>query len=117
MDYPEGKIRAAVQTVLGLLAQKQYRALANLSAPGPEHLQAEDIERTIESYPGTVRMPRENELKFDVVKVEGLSPKQFSVDAQVFTMEQGGSDLTARLTVIDKTGDDYEIVFYDVWVM
>ena len=117
MDYPEGKIRAAVQTILGLLTQKQYQALANLTAPGREHLQEEDIQRTIESYPGTVRMPDENELSFDVVEVEGLSPRQFSVDAPVFTVEEGRSDLTARMTVIDEKGDDYQVVFYDVWVM
>lgn len=117
MDYPEGKIRAAVQTVLGLLTQKQYKALAELTAPGPEHLRAEDIQRTMESYPGTVRMPDENELKFDVVEVEGQSPRQFSVDAPVFTMEEGRSDLTARMTVIDEKGEDYQVVFYDVWVM
>jgi len=117
MDYPEKKIRAAVQTVLDLLTQKQYQELANLTAPGREHLQAEDIKRTMESYPGTVRIPDENELKFDVVEVEGLSPRQFSVDAPVFTLEEGRSDLTARMTVIDGTGDDFKIVFYDVWVM
>ena len=62
-------------------------------------------------------MPDENELKFDVVEVEGRSPRQFSVDAPVFTVEEGHSDLTARMTVIDSNGEDYEIVFYDVWVM
>lgn len=117
MDYPGEKIRAAVQIVLGMLAQKQYQALANLTAPGADHLQAEDIKRTMESYPGTVRMPDENELKFDVVEVEGVWPRQFSVDAPVFTVEEGRSDLTARMTVIDEKDDDYKIVFYDVWVM
>ena len=117
MDYPEMKIGAAVQSVLDLLTQKQYHALANLTAPGPEHLQAEDIERTMESYPGTVRMPDESELKFDVVEVEGLSPRQFSVNAPLFTVEEGRSDLTARMTVIDEKGEDYQVVFYDVWVM
>jgi hypothetical protein len=117
MDYPEMKIRAAVQSVLDLLTQKQYHALANLTAPGPEHLQAEDIERTMESYRGTVRMPDESELKFDVVEVEGLSPRQFSVNAPLFTVEEGRSDLTARMTVIDEKGEDYQVVFCDVWVM
>lgn len=117
MDYPEGKIRAAVQAVLGLLTQKQYQALSDLTAQGQEHLRAEDIQRTMESYPGTVRMPDESELKFDVVEVEGLSPRQFSVDAPVFTVEEGSSDLTARMTVIDEKGEDYQVVFYDVWVM
>lgn len=117
MDYPEVKIRAAVQTVLGLLAEKQYQALANLTAPGPDHLQAEDIQRTMETYPGTARMPNEDELRFEVVEVEGLSPRQFSVDAPVFTVEEGRSDLTARMTVVDEDGEDYQVVFYDVWVM
>jgi hypothetical protein len=117
MDHLEGKIRAAVQDVLSLLTHKQYQALANLTAPGPQRLQAEDIQRTMESYPGTVRMPDENELKFDVVEVEGMSPRQFSVDAPVFTVEEGRSDLTARMTVIDEKGDTYRVVFYDVWVM
>lgn len=117
MEYPEVKIRGAARTVLNLLAEKQYQALADLTAPGPEHLQAEDIRRTIEEYPGTVRVPDDTELTFDVVEVEGRSPRQFSVDVPVFTVEEGRSDLTARMTVVDKSGEDYAVVFYDVWVM
>ncbi|MCA2971163.1 MAG: hypothetical protein INH43_21815 [Acidobacteriaceae bacterium] len=49
MDYPARKIRA-VQTVQVLLTQKQYHALANLTAPGPEHLQAEDPWDTAPRY-------------------------------------------------------------------
>ncbi len=117
MNSPKEKIRAAVHTILDLLTPKQYQALASLTAPGPGHLQAEDIRRTMESYRGTVRMPDENELKFDVVEVEGPSPREFSVDASVFTVEEGRSDLTARMTVIDGNGEDYQVVFHDVWVM
>lgn len=117
LEYPETKIRGAVRTILHLLAEKQFEALADLTAPGPEHLQAEDIRQTMERYSGLVRVPDDTELRFDVVEVEGKSPRQFSVDAPIFTVEEGRSDLTARMTVTDKPGDDFEIVFYDVWVM
>lgn len=117
MDYPEAKIRKAVVSVLGLLVQKEYQAVAALTAAGAKQLQAEDIERTMESYPGTMRMPDENELEFDVVQVEGMWPRQFSVDAPVFTFEEGRSDLTARMTVVDEEGESYQVIFYDVWVM
>jgi hypothetical protein len=62
-------------------------------------------------------MPSDSEMIFDVIEVEGRIPRQFSVDAPVFTLEEGRSDLTARMTVLDGPDDEFDVVFYDVWVM
>lgn len=99
---------------MSLLAQRDYKALAILTA---NCLEAEDIKRAVEAYPGTIRMPGESELAFDVVPIEGRHPRQFSIDAPVFTTEECPSDLTARMTVIDRPGDQFEVILYDIWVM
>ena len=117
LDLHAQKIRSAARLVLTLLAKKQFSTLSDLTAHGPDHLKAEDIQRTIESYPGTLRIPDENELILDVVEVENSIPRKFSVYAAVFTEEEGRSDLTARMMVTDNPGDGYEVAFYDVLVM
>ena len=62
-------------------------------------------------------MPSDLELSFDVIAIKDRTPAQFSVDAPVFTIEECPSDLTARMTVIDKPGNDFDMVLYDIWVM
>jgi hypothetical protein len=111
------KIRTAVRLILQLLANQDYAALSNLTAEGPHHLEPEDIARTIRSYPGTVRIPTESEMTFDVIAIEGSVPRQYIVDAPVFTVEEGKSDLTVRMAAVESPGDKLEVIFYDVWVM
>jgi hypothetical protein len=111
------KLRSAVRLVHTLLAERNYVGLSDLSTPGPEHLDADDIERTIGNYAGTVRMPSETELTFDAIEVNRSIPRTFSVDAPLFTIEEGRSDLTARIIVIVGPGDDFQLIYYDAWVM
>jgi hypothetical protein len=35
----------------------------------------------------------------------------------LFTLEEGPSDLIARMIVVNKSGDDLDVIFYDAWVM
>ena len=112
----EEKLRSAAIRILILLAQGNYKALADLTEPGPARLTDADIARAANDYPGTMRLPRFNELVIDAVEVRGSSPRIFLVDTTVFTVEEGASDLTARLEVIDGPDDDYELKFYDLLV-
>lgn len=115
-DHLTEKLRAAVRRTLTLLAERNYDALSKLTAP-ESHLKAEEIESALRRYPGIVRMPSESELTFDAIEVKGSCPRSFSVDAAVFTVEEGKSDLTARITVRDAPGDDFEVIYHDTWVM
>ena len=117
VDTNDLKIRSAARFVLNLLTQKDYASLSDLTAPGPVHLNADDIQRTIESYPATIRLPEESELVIDVVELENSFPRQYSVDVAVFTVEEGRSDLTVRMIVTDNPDGGYAVVFYDVLVM
>jgi hypothetical protein len=117
MQSVDEKLRAAVQMILRLFAEQNYSALANLTTGEKKRLRASEIAHAIQSYPATIRMPTETELTFDSVEVAGSDPRQYLVDAPLFTIEEGRSDLTARMTVIDRPGDDFEVVFYDAWVM
>ena len=117
MDYPEEKIRTAIRLVMGLLVQGAYGALADISSPARNRLDPEDIARTIADYPGKLRLPAETELLYDVVEIQDSRPRRFSVDAPVFTIEEGRSDLTLRMVVTEQEGDGFEVEFYDVWVM
>lgn len=113
----ERKLKAAVQMVSELIVEKNYTALSDLTENGPRKLSAEDFRMTIEDYPAVLRMPTAAEMSFDAIEIEDSSPPQYSVDAPLFTIEEGRSDLKFRMTVIDGGADAFAIVLYDVWVM
>ncbi len=62
-------------------------------------------------------MPAAAEMSFDAIEVEDSSPPQYSVDAPLFTIQEGRSDLMFRMAVIDGEAEAFTIVHYDVWVM
>lgn len=117
MGLSSEKARSAVHFILTLIVSENYAALSDLTAEGPEHLEPDELKKSIKSYPGSIRMPTEAEITFDVTAVEGSEPQRYIVDAPVFTMEEGKSDLTVRMTVVDKPGQEFDVIFYDAWVM
>lgn len=102
--------------ILTLLADKNYDTLAKLTEDGQNRLLPDEIAATARGYPGTIKVPAEEDLIIDVVEVEGSSPRCFMVDAVVFTVEEGPSDLTARMIVVDSAAEPCQVVFYDLLV-
>ena len=110
------KLNITVKTVSDYLAQGAYEELERLS--NGVRLTAREIQTAVESYGRKiVPLPDEAYGDLDVVEVDGVEPKQWSVNVPVFTVEEGMSDLTLELTVIDSYSDSYKVEVDDLHVL
>jgi hypothetical protein len=89
----------AVTTVLSLMVQKQYSELETLT--NGKRLSAAEIERAIEEYGRKLIMPPHGINIENAIEVKGSSPKIYSVVVALWTIEEGQSDLSVEMTVID----------------
>ena len=80
-------------------------------------LTANEIKRAVDQYHRTlVEIPDGAFDLTDVVEVKGALPKQWSIRMPLWTEEEGRSDLTLELTVIQE-GDDFRIELDDIHVL
>lgn len=99
-----------VQEIIKLLAKEEYEVLATASKG--VRLSAEEIQEAVAAYGGRIVMPPEVTYALcDVIEIELPGPRQWSVNFDLWTEEEGRSDLTLELTLIDNGMDelDFEI--------
>jgi hypothetical protein len=102
--------------MLRLMVGKDYAALHDLSHG--IRLTATEIKTAIREYGRTVRMPPELEdNQFDVLAISNTAPQQWSVNVDLWTHEEGRSDLTLSLTLIDTGTDKYDVEIDDIHVL
>jgi|688.fasta_scaffold05036_16 hypothetical protein len=91
-------INTAVEHVVNLLAERRYSDLEELTRS--RRLTATQIEHAIKEYGREVISPPHVELlDADIVQVEGVSPPRYSVRYDLWTKEEGRSDLSIELTI------------------
>lgn len=98
------KITHELKNLLKLLINKNYSALELKT--GRVRLSADEIKIAIEQYGRTPVFPPEeafNEL--DLVEVLNSGPKRYSLRFDLWTKEEGRSDLTLEATVIENNGE------------
>ncbi|MDZ7813652.1 MAG: hypothetical protein U5L74_11245 [Ideonella sp.] len=96
----DAHIRAAVEDIYGYLARGEYDALARKT--GGVRLGAAEIERAVRDYRFTIAAwPHAGDLPIDVVEVNDASPRAWSVQATAYTLEEGRSDLTLEMTLVE----------------
>jgi hypothetical protein len=91
-------IEGTVRYVYELLLEKKYKELEEFT--DSKRLSAYEIRYSIEEY-GFQLIQYPNEIKLDVIEVTGSNPKEWSVVAPIYTDEEGMSDLSIELSVID----------------
>ena len=104
------KAEATVCHVVGLLAAGDYRALEQLSGGG---LSAHEVRQSVEDYGRSV-LPSPFEMG-EPVAVTG--PRAWAVDMDLHTAEEGRSDLTLSLTLLDDPGPLYGVRLDDLHVL
>ena len=110
------KLNFAVKTVTDYLAQGEYEELERLS--NGIRLKANEIETAVVDYGRKIEpLPDTVYEELDVVEVDGSEPKQWSVNVPVFTFEEGRSDLTLELTIIDSCSGLYTVEVDDLHVL
>ncbi len=112
MNYPFGQ---TVKSVVHLLVAANYEQLEELTSG--TRLTAADMARVIREYGRVLIAPPEHAYEdLDVVQVRNASPARWSVRMSLWTVEEGRSDLSLELTIIEcPTG--YAVELDDIHVL
>lgn len=109
------RITKTAQSIVEMLVERHYTELERLS--GGVRLSAQAIELAVSQYGRTLcRVPAERWPDLDVVEVTGAVPARFSVRVDLWTSEEGRSDLSLELTLIDD-GETLAVEIDDLHVL
>jgi hypothetical protein len=109
------RIVKVVDQVITLLATAQYDAAAKLSHR--KRLSAREIRGAIAQYGRRLIIgPPEQLEKIDAIEIRDSKPRAWSIQVPLWTKEEGRSDLTLELTVIDN-GHRMEVQIDDIRVL
>lgn len=93
------KIERTIRHVVALLVAGMY---ARLERESLGRLSAKMLEEAVSDHGRTLVMPPEAEFgKIDIIEISGASPARHSVRFDLWTDEEGRSDLTIELTLVD----------------
>ena len=110
------KLERTVVRVVELLVQGKYEELESLSKTN--RLTAQDLERAVADYGRSLTMPPMESLKqANVIEIGGSKPTKWYVGIDLWTVEEGRSDLTLELTLTDSLSDLYHIEVDDLHVL
>ena len=102
------KLKATVQRVVSLLARGEYEALERLT--NGERLTAAEIREGVRDYGGSLVLPPDEAFdNLDVVEIEGEQPRAWGVRVDLWTAEEGRSDLTLELTLREGAEEVYGV--------
>lgn len=98
MDW---NIKDTVRNLVQLLVSGEYDTLEQETKG--IRLSAEQIQQALKEYGRHLRMPPEETFNsLDVLEVTGSMPRTWSVRCDLWTHEEGRSDLSLELTLIDE---------------
>jgi hypothetical protein len=110
-----GKLSRTIQRVVDHLISGDYPAVEALTAG--QRLNAGEIERAITDYGRRLVPPPADDGPRSVVEMEGSNPHRWSVYVDLWTSEEGRSDLTLELTLTDSGRDIYEVQVDNIHVL
>ena len=108
-------MQTAVAMVANLLAAGDYGSVERMTSG--RRLSAADLERAVHDYgEKLVRIPSEALDDLEVIEVTGSDPAAFMIDIDLWTEQEGRSDLTLSLELVDRYSGAYEISVLDLHV-
>ena len=109
------RLREPIAQVLSLLVKKEYEQLSRLTHG--KRLSSQEMAQVVANYGRTLVEPPDDVFNFsDAVQVRGAEPTRWSISIPVWTVEEGRSDLSIELTVIDH-GNRFDIELDDIHVL
>jgi hypothetical protein len=112
----KAKIRACVERAYKLLVEGKYAELAILT--GGVRLSADDLRTAASGYRyALMRWPADQPMYIDAVEVAHSRPRAWSIRADAFTAEEGRSDLSMELTVIESRSGEFTVQLDNVHVL
>ena len=113
------KISDTVRHLVGMLVAGDYAGLEAISRG--RRLTAEELRQAVEEYGRELRMPPESVFEtFDEDNIDVFElarPRSWSVLVDLWTVEEGRSDLTLDVVLTDTGGEQYDIEIVSLHVM
>lgn len=109
-------LQRAVSIVVDLLVEGDYRTIEEMTRG--RRLSATELEDAVMRYGKTlVRLPQQAIEELDVLEIEGSDPTAYSVTADLYTEEEGKSDLSLELRLRDENDGAYVTEVMDLRVL
>lgn len=107
----------AVQVAVGLLVDGEYDALAQMTHG--ERLSEAEIRSAVEDYGRTLILPPGGDVApyVDRYEVADTEPRQVNLDVDLWTQEEGRSDLTLELNLVERAPGLWGVRIYGIHVM
>ena len=116
MVGPQEIFKEKLFCIFELLARRDYLELEKVT--GGVRLHAIEIEGAVKSYGRTMAVPPLSHLELmDVIEIEGVDPKKWSISIPLWTMEEGRSDLTLEITVVRNNDCQFIVELDDIHVL
>jgi hypothetical protein len=116
MISKELRIKNMVHGIVGLLVQGEYDALESLSQG--HRLAATEISEAVRSYCRNLIMPPDSSFNnLDIVEIDGAEPKEWDVNVDLWTVEEGRSDLTLELRLKEIGEEKYSVEIDNIHVL
>jgi len=115
----ENKLARTLLRIIRLLVDAQYDNLEQFCRKGG--LTAQQLQKAVEAWPFRLVMPDSNVLEAlvygEIVEVGNSNPTRWSVYVNLWSQEEGRSDLTLQLTAFDGHNDYYDAQIDDIHVL
>ncbi len=116
MDVILAKTIKTIMKIVELLVKKKYQALELLS--NGSRLSASEINQAICDYDAELIMPPQDDfLNIDSIEIINSNPKSWSIRYDLWTVEEGRSDLTLEVTLIDTDDDLFKAELDNIHVL
>lgn len=118
---PPTSPKSATNAVVALLVRSDYEAAERLS--DGRRLTAAQLRSAVEAYDRTLTWPDSGGdcgdwwSQAEVFEVEGASRRTLGVDGDLWTVEEGRSDLTLQLELTETAEGFYETTILDLHVL
>ena len=114
-DHMDAKLSNTLQMIVGRLVSGDFDSLERLT--NGTRLSRTEMQAAVKDYPGTLVMPPETSFEdIDVIEIEGRSPRQWSACFELWTAEEGRSDLSLELTLTDNFEDLFKVEIDNIHV-
>jgi hypothetical protein len=112
----KSKIRDTVRRLVEMLVAEDYDSIEE--ATRGRRLTAEQLSQAVDEYGRELQMPPEVVFhNLDVNEIEGAIPRAAWVLVDLWTVEEGRSDLTLEIRITDTGGDLYDIEINNLHVL
>lgn len=109
------KLSRTIQRLMGHLVRGDYAAVETLTAG--QRLSADQIEHAIAEYGRRLVAPPSDISPRSIVETEASNPDRWSVYVDLWTEEEGRSDLTLELTLTESSRETYDVQIDNIHVL